>query len=34
MIGSQEDHIQYRINRSDKIFEDAKLLPENRIGSR
>lgn len=30
MTGSQEDYIQYRIDRSVEIFQDAKLLAENK----
>jgi uncharacterized protein len=30
MTGSQTDYIQYRINRSAEIFQDAKLLADNR----
>lgn len=30
MTGSQEDYIQYRIDRSEEIFQDAKLLAENK----
>jgi uncharacterized protein (UPF0332 family) len=30
MIGSQKDYIQYRIDRSVEIFEDAKLLSDNK----
>ncbi len=29
MTGSQEDYIQYRLDRSVEIFQDAKLLAEN-----
>jgi len=30
MTGSQDDYIQYRIDRSVEIFEDAKLLADNK----
>ena len=30
MIGSREDYIRYRIDRSIEIFEDAILLAENK----
>jgi uncharacterized protein (UPF0332 family) len=30
MIGSQDDYIQYRLDRSDEIFQDARLLAENK----
>ena len=28
--GSQKDYIAYRISKSDEVFEDAKLLAENK----
>ena len=30
MTGSKEDYIQYRLDRSEEIFQDAKLLAENK----
>jgi len=30
MTGSKEDYIQYRLDRSIEIFQDAKLLAENK----
>ncbi|MBN1185512.1 MAG: HEPN domain-containing protein [Bacteroidales bacterium] len=30
MTGSQEDYIQYRLDRSEEIFQDAKLLADNK----
>lgn len=30
MTGSHEDYIQYRLDKSDEIFQDAWLLAENR----
>ena len=30
MIGSKEDYIQYRLDRSEEIFQDARLLAENK----
>jgi|GEM_PF-6241800 len=29
MRGSQEDYIQYRIDRSEEILQDARLLAEH-----
>lgn len=30
MMGSQDDYIQYRLDRSEEIFQDAQLLAENK----
>lgn len=30
MTGSSEDYIKYRLERSSEIFEDAKLLADNK----
>ena len=30
MTGSQEDYIQYQLDRSAEIFQDAKLLADNK----
>jgi uncharacterized protein (UPF0332 family) len=30
MTGSQEDYIQYRLDRSEEIFKDARLLADNK----
>ncbi len=30
MTGSQQDYIQYRIDRSAELFDDAKLLSDNK----
>ena len=30
MTGSQKDYIQYRIDRSAELFQDAKLLADNK----